>query len=157
MAALAGVIKRNTPPWRIDWRSLKSINPDALPALTEQLHRWADSGDRIKFLGAEALLDILAEKTPNEDRNTDTQWWTARLALLRLMGEMDEFDLVALNYCVTYEVSPPAWQAPRCHYTAMMPEGEAILAELGGEPAAAAQDTHAPQEDVQLIEGHLRA
>lgn len=157
MAALAGAIKRNTPPWRIDWRSLKSINPDALPALTEQLHRWADSGDRVKFLGAEALLDILAEKTPNEDRNTDTQWWTARLALLRLMGEMDEFDLVALNYCVTYEVSPPAWQAPRCHYTAMTPEGETILAELGGEPAAAAQDTHAPQEDVQLIEGHLRA
>jgi hypothetical protein len=24
--------------------------------------------------------------------------------------------MVALDYCVTYEVSPPSWQAPRCGY-----------------------------------------
>ena len=156
MTSLAGVLKRSTPPWRIDWRAVKNIQAEALPALGEQLHRWADSGDRIKFLGSEALLDVLAEKTPNEDRSTDAQWWTTRLALLRLMGEMDEFDLVALNYCVTYEVSPPAWQAPRCHYTAMTPEGETVLADLG-DGVEKTPDTRAPQEDVQLIDGFLKA
>ena len=32
------------------------------------------------------------------------------------MGRPDEFELVALDYCVTYEVSPPSWSAPRCGY-----------------------------------------
>jgi len=38
------------------------------------------------------------------------------MAMMRLMGKPDEFELVALDYCVTYEVSPPSWQAPRCGY-----------------------------------------
>ena len=46
----------------------------------------------------ESLLAVLANQTPTEDRSVDQQWWMARLALLRLLGEMDEFDLVALNY-----------------------------------------------------------
>jgi len=29
------------------------------------------------------------------------------------MNMPDEFELVALNYCITYEVSPPAWQDPK--------------------------------------------
>ena len=154
MTALAAALKRSTPPWRIDWRSVKNIHADALPALCEQLSRWADSGDRVKFLGVEALQNVLAEKTPNEDRNTDAQWWTARLALLRLMGEMDEFDLVALNYCVTYEVSPPAWQAPRCHYTAMTPEGETVLAETDTQEKTS--DTRSPAEEARVIDGFFK-
>jgi hypothetical protein len=29
---------------------------------------------------------------------------------------LDEFELAALDYCVTYEVSPPAWEPARCQY-----------------------------------------
>jgi anti-anti-sigma regulatory factor len=35
---------------------------------------------------------------------------------LRIMGLQDDFELVALEYCVTFEVSPPAWQDVRCSY-----------------------------------------
>ena len=36
------------------------------------------------------------------------------MALLRVLRRMDEFEMAALNYCVTYEVSPPSWEDPRC-------------------------------------------
>ena len=36
--------------------------------------------------------------------------------LFRIMRRQDEFELLALDYCVTYEVSPPAWQDARCDY-----------------------------------------
>ena len=39
------------------------------------------------------------------------------MAVLRLMGKPDEFELVALDYCVTYEVSPPSWVSARCGYS----------------------------------------
>jgi ABC-type transporter Mla MlaB component len=32
------------------------------------------------------------------------------------MQMLDEFELVALDYCVTYEVSPPAWELAKCDY-----------------------------------------
>ena len=32
------------------------------------------------------------------------------------MRLQDEFELVALDYCVTYEVSPPSWQDARCEF-----------------------------------------
>ena len=39
------------------------------------------------------------------------------MAAMRLMGKPEEFELVALDYCVTYEVSPPSWVSPRCGYS----------------------------------------
>jgi ABC-type transporter Mla MlaB component len=32
------------------------------------------------------------------------------------MRLQDEFELAALDFCVTYEVSPPAWEEVRCEY-----------------------------------------
>ena len=38
------------------------------------------------------------------------------MAALRVMNRPDEFELVALNYCITYEVSPPPWEDATCGY-----------------------------------------
>ena len=38
----------------------------------------------------------------------------------------DEFELVALDFCVTYEVSPPAWALARCEYKSMDNQGMAV-------------------------------
>ena len=32
----------------------------------------------------------------------------------RMANRPDQFDEAAIDYCVTYEVSPPSWEAPRC-------------------------------------------
>jgi ABC-type transporter Mla MlaB component len=34
---------------------------------------------------------------------------------LRVLGSQEEFELVSMDYCITYEVSPPTWQNVRCH------------------------------------------
>jgi hypothetical protein len=38
----------------------------------------------------------------------------ARLEALRLVNRPDQFDEVAIDYCVTYEVSPPSWEPSKC-------------------------------------------
>jgi len=112
VAALNAVVTRNASPWHVDWRGLKTIEDAALPPLLEMLRRWGSAKGEYCLRGAGHLLGVLAEHSPTDNREIDPQWWNARMALLRLMGEMDEFELVALNYCVTYEVSPPAWEDP---------------------------------------------
>lgn len=114
VAALNASLARATPPWRLDWRRLRLIEPDALLPLLQTLRGWADEPVRLRLQGAEQLLAVLADQSPSDQRDVDPHWWEARLALLRVMNEGDEFDLVALNYCVTYEMSPPSWEDPRC-------------------------------------------
>ena len=140
VAALNASLTRNAPPWRIDWRNLKTIDPSALAPLYDAFRRWGSAAGRFKFLGTDRLLQVLAEKSPTDDRSVDPMWWQARLALLRVLGEMDEFELVALNYCVTYEVSPPAWEEPVNAYARMAEDGQTIPpSEFGPdvEPSAA--------------------
>ena len=126
VAALNATLARHAPPWRIDWRHLKAIEPAALQALHDVFQRWAGQPVRFKFLGSERLLQVLADNSPTDDRQVDTLWWETRLALLRVLGDMDEFELVALNYCVTYEVSPPAWEDPKNSYSPMTEDGDTV-------------------------------
>ncbi len=132
LATLNASIARAAPPWHIDWRYAKEIDPITLPALTEIFNRWAGTEGRFKFLGVENMLRILADNSPNEVRETDPQWWKARLALLRVLDDMDEFEMVALNYCITYEVSPPPWMPPTCSYGPMDEEGNTLMGALSG-------------------------
>ena len=122
----------------------------------------------VKFLGDDRLLAVLTERSPTDDRAADPQWWDARLALLRVLGEMDEFELVALNYCVTYEVSPPAWEEPTCSFNRMTEEGQTVVpSDFGPDAgsdsvleAAAAPAAGAPRVDEagvlrSMLEGEL--
>ena len=70
------------------------------------------------------VQQVLADAAPAGDRAVDTAWWKLRMEALRLMHRPDEFELAALDYCVTYEVSPPSWDIPRCHYRAVQAEAQ---------------------------------
>lgn len=147
VAALKATLARHAPPWRMDWRYVKSIDPAALPALIAELQHWANTPVRIKLLGADVLLQLLTEQSPTDQRETDPRWWEARLALLRVLGEMDEFELVALNYCVTYEVSPPSWEDPKNSYSPMDDEGHTqIPNDLDALPSRPAPSSFAQTE-----------
>jgi ABC-type transporter Mla MlaB component len=108
------VVSRTAPPWRLDWTRLSAIEPGALPALTKLFYDWAGKTVELRMTAADHLDQLLATGAPTGERTVAPEWWHARMALLRVMSRMDDFELAALNYCVTYEVSPPSWETPRC-------------------------------------------
>jgi hypothetical protein len=60
----------------------------------------------------------LQEAAPTGVRDADPAFWMARLEALRLSNRPDQFDETAIDYCVTYEVSPPSWERARCQVRA---------------------------------------
>jgi len=98
----------------LDWSALGVIRPDAVPELARLVARWAVTPAVLAFRGHGALERALAALTPSGDRTVDPLCWQLRMDALRIMRRQDEFELAALDYCVTYEVSPPSWQEPRC-------------------------------------------
>ena len=105
--------------WRLDWRLLRGIDGDAVAPLGTLFAHWADAPVQLRFAGAERLVAVLAEATPLTVRGTDLAWWQLYLSVLRVMNLPDDFELVALNYCITYEVAPPAWRDPAGSYASL--------------------------------------
>jgi anti-anti-sigma regulatory factor len=70
----------------------------------------------LHFDGAQNLDAVLRASTISGNKSVNTLWWRLRMDALRIMRMQDEFELVALDYCVTYEVSPPSWQDAQCEY-----------------------------------------
>ena len=99
----------------LDWSALNSIGLDAVAPLARQLAQWAVTPATLVMRGHASLERALQVITPSGDRTVDPVCWQLRMDALRIMRLQDAFELVALDYCVTYEVSPPSWQDPRCN------------------------------------------
>jgi len=81
---------------------------------------------QLRFVGADALDRVLRAATPSGDNGVNPAWWRLRMEVLRVMHRPDEFELVALDYCVTYEVSPPSWDSARCDFKPLQADGTAL-------------------------------
>lgn len=101
-------------PWVLDWSPLRRVDAEAASQLSELFRHWAREPLEMRWLAGEQLLQILSDAAPTGVRDADPALWLLRLDVLRLANRPDQFDEVAIDYCVTYEVSPPSWEAARC-------------------------------------------
>jgi len=127
MESLRTAMSSNPTPWRLGWGRIESITADAVPLLDALFASLCDESVSLRFAGADRLVQRLRAMTPSGDRAVDKTWWQVRLNALRSMHLIDEFELAALDYCVTYEVAPPAWVEARCEYAPA--EGASSIAE----------------------------
>lgn len=113
LGQLSSQLLQMPSPWVLDWRLLMSIDTEAAAKLYSVFTQWANQPISMCWLNPERLLTVLQENTPAAMRDVDPAFWLARLAALRLANRPDQFDEVAIDYCVTYEVSPPSWEAAK--------------------------------------------
>lgn len=134
VGTLQNVLLRASQPWVLDWSPVESIDVKAARALLGIFTLWGDQDVELCFQGSSDLRELLKTLTPSGRRDIEQLWWELRMAVLRVMNRPDEFELTALDFCVTYEVSPPGWEKPRCHFQALSSgmagdEGGSVLGE----------------------------
>ena len=123
VAALRAAVARSAMPWRLDWSNLKSIEAPALDPLYRVFASWACQPVQLCFMGDPQLQQVLRDATPSGERNIEQNWWLLRMEALRITHRPDDFELTALDFCVTYEVSPPAWESGRCECKTLDEQG----------------------------------
>ncbi len=101
-------------PWVFDWSALQSVEPEAAAHMSELFRQWAPEALDMRWLSGEKFLLALQDAAPTGVRDADPAYWVLRLDALRLANRPDQFDEAAIDYCVTYEVSPPSWERARC-------------------------------------------
>jgi ABC-type transporter Mla MlaB component len=145
LALLGSQLLQLPQPWILDWTQLKRIEPDAAAVLRSQFQQWAGQTLTMQWLAADKLFDVLQEAAPVGVRDADPAFWLARLDALRLVNRPDQFDDVAIDYCVTYEVSPPSWEPTRCTVRVSGPSANtrsAILSSIGDAVTSLMDDGH---------------
>lgn len=114
VAELVQFLRATPQPWSFDWRALRLVELGAAMGLYQVMDRLANAPARLRFEDGDQLNRWLKARTPSQRADVPQTWWFLKLAALRVQGLVDEFELAALDFCVTYEVSPPSWQAPLC-------------------------------------------
>jgi hypothetical protein len=151
LESLREVMASQPTPWHLGWSSIAEISDDAMPLLAGLFGSLCDEPVALRFSGVEKLVQTLRSKMPSGDRSVDSVWWSVRLNALRTMKLHDEFELAALDYCVTYEVSPPAWEPARCDFESVGSQESASVEMVPEERASGFE--HATTSPMNLVSG----
>lgn len=116
MEQLRDALSLQPMPWKLDWRALQGVDADALPLLSGLFGSLCAEPVSVEFQGADVVAAVLRTLTPSSERTVPHAHWVLRLDALRVMQRMDDFELAALDYCVTFETAPPPWMPANCQY-----------------------------------------
>lgn len=97
---------------RLDCGKLRSLDGPGCRLLREALLSIRASGTEVVLAGESGLVRPLQEACRPGRSDSDGAMWALLLDVYRMLGDKDEFEETAVNYAVTFEMSPPSWEAP---------------------------------------------
>lgn len=103
---------RNTPGQavRIECGRLLGLDGPGCKLLREALLSVNDAGKEVMLTGESRLLAFLERFCQAGKIETDAAAWALLLDVYRTLDLKDKFEEAAVNYAVTFEVSPPSWE-----------------------------------------------
>lgn len=111
-APLKRVLDAPAPVVRLDFGRVTAIDADGAACLLAALQQLRGAGRELVLAGADTLLATLRPMLAIGQRGASPAPWLLLLELLLLTGREKQFEEAAMDYCVTYEVSPPSFEAP---------------------------------------------
>jgi ABC-type transporter Mla MlaB component len=100
------------PLVRLEFGAIATATPDGCAVLLEALQTLRRGGRELVVAGADHLIAVLRPMLAIGDRGAGAAPWLLLLELLLLMNREKDFEETAMDYCVTFEVSPPSFEAP---------------------------------------------
>lgn len=101
-------------PLTMDWGAVQRVTPEGAVQLEQMARQWGEQRQALVWSGLPNLMGVLNRHAATGQRDADPAYWMLRLTLLRLSNRPVEFDEAAIDYCITYERSPPSWEPALC-------------------------------------------
>ena len=96
----------------LDLGAISEIDSDGCAQLLQILHDWQNRQCQVTLKGAQGLADkIQAIIQPGRRDDSDAPWLLL-IEILRLMNDAAAHEEICIAYCITFEVSPPAFNPP---------------------------------------------
>ena len=96
---------------RLDCGELEGVDGQGCRLLRETLLALRDAGKELLLTGEARLIQFLEKACQPGRKETDSTVWALLLDVYRILDLKDQFEEAAVNYAVTFEVSPPSWES----------------------------------------------
>ncbi len=110
-AAIAQALAQNAR-LRLDLSTLSRLDAAGCTRLLALLQQSRKARRQLDVLGRETLAALL-EASVTSGRAENQACWLLLLEVYQWRGQYESFEELAIDYAVTFEVSPPSWEAAR--------------------------------------------
>lgn len=142
-ALLDQAVDKN-PKLRVELTKVKALDDLGAERLLGVLAKVRKAKREIELVGRDALVTLI-ESRIETGRPEESGCWLLLLELYQLMGRQEAFEDMAINYAVTFEMSPPSWEPKRVAAV----EPKPVLALSADEDDAEAVRAYAPKGDLK--------
>jgi anti-anti-sigma regulatory factor len=97
---------------RLDASATRSVDLVGAELMLRVVTAFKRSSHELIIVGAEQLINPLRAVVEPGRRDASDAGWMLLLEILRLLGRQHEFEETGIQYCITFEVSPPQWEPP---------------------------------------------
>jgi ABC-type transporter Mla MlaB component len=107
---------------RLEFIRVTEVTPAGSALLLEALKKLHKAGNDLVFVGAAELADKTRSILEVGRRDETEAPWLLLLEILALLNREKDFEETSIDYCVTFEVSPPAFVPPKNKITMALDE-----------------------------------
>jgi ABC-type transporter Mla MlaB component len=97
---------------RLEFSAVAGATPEGCAVLLDALQALRRAGRELVLAGADHLVGVLRPMLAIGERTASQAPWLLLLELLLLLNREKDFEETAMDYCVTFEVSPPSFEPP---------------------------------------------
>jgi ABC-type transporter Mla MlaB component len=97
---------------QLDVSEARSVDIAGASLLLRVLSAFKRSHRELTLVGAAGFADVLSRSVESGRRDPSDAVWMLLLEVLRMLNRHEEFEEAAIQYCITFEVSPPSWEPP---------------------------------------------
>src|SRR5262249_20459784 len=97
---------------RLDASGIRSVDLVGAELMLRVVTAFKRASHELVIVGAEQLINPLRAVVEPGRRDASDAGWMLLLEILRLLGRQHEFEETGIQYCITFEVSPPQWEPP---------------------------------------------
>ena len=94
----------------LDLGGVRTIDAVGAELLLRVFNAFKRSSHELIVLGAEQVLNPLRVAVEPGRRDNSDACWMLLLDVQRLLNRQVDFEETGIQYCITYEVSPPSWE-----------------------------------------------
>jgi ABC-type transporter Mla MlaB component len=117
---------------RLEFGKVTGVDPIGCGLLLRILHKLQSSEHDLVLVGASELADKIRAILEVGRRDETEAPWLLLMEILRLLNREKDFEDASMDYCVTFEVSPPAFVPPKNQVTTASDETGAADTESDG-------------------------
>jgi anti-anti-sigma regulatory factor len=94
----------------LEFSKTKSIDAYGAELLLKTLNAFKKAKRELSLTPVENLVNVCRASVEPGRRDTADSIWLLLLEGLRLLEQQQQFEDASIDYCVTFEVSPPSWE-----------------------------------------------